>query len=67
MQEALLGIGDAAVIRSYSKFPAELLDELLKLDDAILRNKIPVPLRHKGTLGSASPFSPMIDEDTPAF
>src|ERR1700722_448407 len=50
VQEALLRITDAAVIKSFSKFPAELLGGLLKLGDAILQNEIPIPLKHKGTM-----------------
>ncbi len=48
VQQALLRIGDAAVTRSFSKFPADLLDGHIKLGDAVLRNEIPIPLSHKG-------------------
>lgn len=50
VQEAVLRISDAAVVRSFSKFPAELLDGFLKLGDAILQNEIPIPLRYQGTV-----------------
>jgi hypothetical protein len=48
VQQALLRISDAAVRRSFSKFPAELLDGYISLGGAVLSNKIPIPLRHKG-------------------
>jgi hypothetical protein len=50
VQEAMLRIRDAVVVRSFSTFPVELLDGLLKLDEAILQNEIPIPLRHEGTV-----------------
>jgi hypothetical protein len=48
VQEALLRISDAAVTRSFSKFPADLLDGHIMLGDAVLKNVIPIPLSHKG-------------------
>lgn len=48
VQQALLRMSEAAVRRSFSKFPAELLAGYISLGDAVLSNKIPVPLRHKG-------------------
>jgi len=48
VQEALLRIRDAAITRSFSKLPAELLDGHIKLGDEVLRNEIPIPLSHKG-------------------
>lgn len=50
VQEAMLRIRDAVVVRSFSTFPVELLDGLLKLDEVILQNEIPIPLRHEGTV-----------------
>jgi hypothetical protein len=49
VQEVRLRISEAAVTRSLSEFPAELVDGLIKLGDSILRNEIPIPLKHKGT------------------
>ena len=48
VQEALLRISDAAVTRSFSKFPADLLDGHIMLGDVVLSNEIPIPLSHKG-------------------
>jgi hypothetical protein len=50
VQEALLRISDAAVKRSFSKFPADLLDGYLMLGESVLKNEIPVPLSHIGTV-----------------
>jgi hypothetical protein len=47
-QEALLRIGNAAIERSFSKVPVDLLDGYIMLGDAVRRNEIPVPLNHKG-------------------
>lgn len=49
-QEALLTISDADVKRSFSKFPADLLDGHIMLGESILENEIPIPLTHKGTV-----------------
>jgi hypothetical protein len=49
-QEALLRMNDAGVIRSFSKYPADLLDGLIKLGEAILKKNIPIPLGHTGTV-----------------
>jgi hypothetical protein len=48
VQEALLRIGEAAVNRSFSEFPADLLDGQIMLGELVLRNEIPIPLSHKG-------------------
>ena len=48
VQQALLRISDAAITRSFSTFPADLLDGHIKLGDAVLKNEIPIPLSHKG-------------------
>jgi hypothetical protein len=48
VQEAILRMSDADVIKSFSKHPADLLDGHIKLGDKILRNVIPIPLSHKG-------------------
>jgi hypothetical protein len=48
VQEALLRINGAAVTRSFSKLPADLLDGYIKLGDEIHKNEIPIPLSHKG-------------------
>ena len=48
VQEALLRIGGAAVKRSFSKVPADLLGGYIKVGDALLDNAIPIPLAHKG-------------------
>jgi hypothetical protein len=48
VQEAVLRIGEAAVKRSFSNVPADLLDGYIKLGDTVLRNMIPIPLRHQG-------------------
>ena len=48
VQEALLRISDATVTRSFSKFPADLLDGHITLGDTILRNVLPIPLSHNG-------------------
>lgn len=50
VQEALLRISDAAVKRSFSKFPADLLDGYIMLGGSVLKNEIPVPLSHIGTV-----------------
>jgi hypothetical protein len=50
VQEALLRIGDAAVKRSFSKFPADLLDGDITLGESVLKNEIPIPLSHNGTV-----------------
>ena len=50
VQEALLRISDAAVKRSFSKFPADLLDGYIKLGESVSKNEIPVPLSHIGTV-----------------
>ena len=48
VQPALLRISDAIVARSFSKFPADLLDGHIKLGDTVQRNEIPIPLNYKG-------------------
>ena len=48
VQEALLHISHAAVKRSFSKFPADLLDGYITLGESVLNNEIPIPLSHKG-------------------
>jgi hypothetical protein len=48
VQEALLRISGAAVSKSFSKFPADLLDGHIMLGDEVLSNEIPIPLSHKG-------------------
>lgn len=48
VQEALLRISDATVTRSFSKFPADLLDGHIMLGDTVLRNVLPIPLSHNG-------------------
>lgn len=50
VQEALLSISDAVVKRSFSNFPADLLDGHITLGESILENEIPIPLSHKGTV-----------------
>jgi hypothetical protein len=50
IQQGLLRISDAAVTRSFSKFPADLSDGYIKLGDAVLRNEIPIPLSQKGNV-----------------
>lgn len=50
VQQALLRISDATVKRSFSKFPAHLLDGHIMLGESILENEIPIPLSHKGTV-----------------
>jgi hypothetical protein len=48
VQEAVLRISGAAVKRSFSKFPADLLDGYIKISDSLLENVIPIPLNHNG-------------------
>jgi len=48
VQEAVLRISDAAVKRSFSKFPADLLDGYIMLGESVLKNEIPIALSHKG-------------------
>jgi hypothetical protein len=48
VQEALLRMSDAALKRSFSKFPADLLDGHIILGESVLQNAIPIPLNHKG-------------------
>jgi hypothetical protein len=50
VQEARLRINDAQITRSFSKFPVDLLDGLIMLGEAILKNEIPIPLNHKGAV-----------------
>ena len=50
VQEALLRIREAAVKRSFSKFPADLLDGYIMLGDTVLDNQIPIPQSHKGNV-----------------
>jgi hypothetical protein len=48
VQEAVLRITGAAVKRSFSKFPAELLDGYIRIGESVLKNEIPIPLNHVG-------------------
>jgi hypothetical protein len=48
VQEAVLRIGGAAVKRSFSKFPADLLNGYIKISESLLKNAIPIPLNHNG-------------------
>ena len=48
VQQAVLRISDAGIARSFSKFPADLLDGHIMLGDTVLDNEIPVPLSHRG-------------------
>ncbi len=48
VQEALLSISGATVERSFSKFPADLLDGYIKIGESLLKNEIPIPLNHNG-------------------
>jgi len=48
VQEALIRISDATVKRSFSKFPADLLDGYIKIGESLLQNEIPIPLSHNG-------------------
>jgi hypothetical protein len=48
VQQALLRVSNAAVARSFSKFPADLLDGHIKFGSEVLRNVIPIPLSHEG-------------------
>jgi len=50
VQQALLRISDAVVTKSFSKFPADLLDGHIMLGDTVLDNEIPIPLVHKGNV-----------------
>ena len=43
-------IREAAVKRSFSKFPADLLDGYIMLGDTVLDNQIPIPQSHKGNV-----------------
>jgi hypothetical protein len=48
VQEALLCISGATVERSFSKFPADLLDGYIRIGESLLKNEIPIPLNYKG-------------------
>lgn len=50
VQEAWLRISDAVVKRSFSEFPADLLDGYIMMDQKLLPNEIPVPLSHQGSV-----------------
>ncbi len=50
VQEAFLRLRDAAVERSFSKLPADLLDGHIILSGAVLNNLIPIPLMHNGSV-----------------
>ena len=46
--EALLTVTESAVEGSFSKFPAEVLDGSIALNDVVSENEIPIPLSHEG-------------------
>lgn len=48
MGSSIRDISDAAVTRSFSAFPADLLNGHIMLGDAVLSNEIPIPLSHTG-------------------
>jgi hypothetical protein len=48
VQEAILRIHDARVDGVFSEFPVDLTDGQIHMGESILKNQIPVPLRHKG-------------------
>jgi hypothetical protein len=50
VQQARLRISDAVVTKSFSTFPADLLDGHITLGDTVLNNEIPIPLVHKGNV-----------------
>ena len=50
VQEVLLRIGDATITKSFSEFPAVLLDGHIMLGHAVLDNVIPIPLNFVGAV-----------------
>jgi hypothetical protein len=50
VQEAVLRISGAAVKKSFSKFPAELLGGYLRIGESLLKNEIPIPLNQIGVI-----------------
>ena len=48
VQEAILRIRDARVEGAFSEFPVDLSDGQIQMENKLLDNEIPVPLRHKG-------------------
>jgi hypothetical protein len=48
VQEAILRIRDARVEGAFSKFPVDLSDGQIQMENKFLDNEIPVPLRHRG-------------------
>lgn len=48
VQKAVLRIHDAKVEGAFSEFPVDLGDGQTRMEQIVLDNEIPVPLRHKG-------------------
>jgi hypothetical protein len=51
VQKAILHIRGASMEGAFSEFPVELADGEIRLEENILVNEIPVPLRHSGKFG----------------
>ena len=50
VQKAILRIHDARIKGAFSEFPVDLSGGQIQMEDKVLDNVIPLPLRHKGAL-----------------